>query len=379
MGGWDDRSTLIQRNFKNMSVITWSQLLVDANETGSGQWSRTRALQHFGSQAKAKGWTELVLPAGLVIKPQEPIWFDSTKVGIRGEGTALGGNQAKFKVQILNATLRFPVGARLQNLSFVADPQMAPWGTVEIGGRNEMNNEDDTDGSIENCTFNVGGYNIGIRYNGRNCNIYRNSFSDGTQCTAVHLAWDGIVNEGGDSLTHGSRKNRINDNQIHLARSSRAIVAGGDFPIHDCQIKNNTLDIGCQLLKTIKAGGTFSITENTWLSQAKSWGHGSEGVVEFSEGRAQGVVANNIFDSTDRINSDRVPRFVRVRGACDSGASITFSGNQFLWAKKGEYAVKVSSANHTCSAFGGAIKNGDANRRGVKGCNWTSNVFNIAG
>ena len=357
-----------------MAIVTWDTFKSFVRERGDDDESCTRVLSRFASGDSEL--SELSLPAGLDFTLTKPITFNR-KVGLKGTGTALGTNQAKIRVRAPGCVLNFPKGVRLENLSFVADGWCATEGIIRCGEFKDKGNEDDVDSSIKSCTINVGENNIGIHYNGRNCRVVDNAFSDGVRCTALKLTYKGIKADRGEKVQHGWRKNTFMHNQVHLGTSSTAIVTDGEYHLHDFLIAQNKFDIGCQVLYQQGKGGTYNITGNDWVGANKNFTgkQDSEAVIEFSEGDARGTISFNNFNATSVSNGRRPKNFVRVPSTAGK-AALSLVGNTFFHCMSDKYAVKINATPNISTAVHNVVANDSRDKRGNGGFNWETGVDN---
>lgn len=273
------------------------------------------------------------------------------KVGINGPASALGKLQPKIRLQ--SHSIKFKAGARLIYLSF---EKSANTGTGVTFGETGSDAEDDIDSSVKNCTFNVGGGNIGVRFNGRNVLVQDCSFSDGVGMTAIRMTWDNIDTGSSelDDLNENSwRKNRIVNNQFHINRASTAVLLDGDNPCQGLLVANNILDIGGSLLR-VTGGGLHgaTIVGNSVTNRQNTFDDGkTKDIIYFESGQVKAVnITGNTL--TGREDGEHPPRDIIRSDVSPSGLAVTGNSMGFCTG----YAVNLTNGTSGCVVVGNTIR-----------------------
>ena len=351
------------QNYKG-TQITFDEAAFYAGINPQGNQNKVEVLQWFAQSI----YKTIKLPNEWSVRLDEPIVFD-TKKGITGEQTALGTDRPKIIVT-KGIGLQFNQGARISNLSFAGGEGVT---SVWFGGVAATGNEDDVDGSVQNCTFNIGKRSTAIVYNGRNARILNNAFSDGVGGTCISLRWHGIdtqSQEPGDLNETSWRKNRVIGNQFHTGPASKAVVINGDYPIYGFQLLNNIMDIGGQML-VVERGGMIgsTVTGNSWYGRSR---FGAEGVLEFKTGVLEGLsITGNGFTTLDGPNKSRCARFVNVASQVDC-KGLAISTNSFINGRKGKAAVAVHGDTSKVIVIGNVITNSSPKLCGNGGVSFKS-------
>ena len=350
--------------------ITYHEAAFHAGIKPKGNQNKIDILKWFAQSA----YKTIKLPNDWSVTLTETITF-ATKKGIIGEETALGTDNPKFFVDT-DVGLEFNQGARIANLSFVGGVDVT---SVWIGGTADTGNEDDVDGSVQNCTFNIGKQSTAIVYNGRNARILNNAFSDGVGGTCISLRWCGVDTQSAqpDDLNATSwRKNRVIGNQFHSGQASRAVVINGDYPIYGFQLLNNIMDIGGQLLVVERGGMVGStVASNTWYGRSR---FGPEGVLEFKAGLLKGLsVTGNGFSTLDGPNNTRCARFINVSKLVHC-QGLAISANSFINNRKGKAAIAIHGDTSKVVVIGNVITNPAAKLCSNNGVSFKSAVHVLA-
>lgn len=345
--------------------VTFADAQDASGRRGSSDADRTAALKYWATSMPDKS---IILPSGLNFQLTETITVTNRKVGILGDDAG-----AKPIIRV-NRSVGFDLrlGARIQNIRFDATTNGVT--LLRLGGSAASGNEDDTDGSVDECVFNLRSSCTAINYNGRNCNVNNNIFQDsGTSNIGLLLRWDGIANDGtddGDGQDVGTsmRKNRFWGNQVDLEFNCQAIVAAPrDGAVYGLLITDNKFQKGCQILSSEQKGvDGVCIADNVWGAVRANYRIGSEGVMEFATGKATGVIYNNLFYGVRESNSIRPLRYIRTSSSVTPGLAIT--RNLFDRTRDGKDAIQLNSGTKSrVVAYENTIRNGSSSSAGNNG------------
>lgn len=311
-------------------------------------------LEWFMTHSDAYNLDQLFIPPNTTITLTSNINTPSDRgnIGINGPVSAKGNTQPK--INLASHQLKFKGGARLRNLSFAKEANSGT--AVTFGTTSGSGNEDDIDSSVKNCTFNVGGSNVGVHFNGRNVLVQDCSFSDGVGMTAILMTWNGIDTESTklDDLNENSwRKNRIINNQFHINRASTAIRLDGEYPCQGLLVANNILDIGGSLLRVTNGGihgGT--IVGNSVTNRQNTAADGKTAdIIYFESGQIKAVnITGNTL--TGREDGESRPRDIIRSAVNPSGLAITGNSMGFCTG----YAVNLTSSTSGCVVVGNTIR-----------------------
>lgn len=345
--------------------VTFADAQRASGRTGSSNADRTAALKHWATRMSEKS---IILPSGLNFQLTETITVTNRKVGILGDDA--GAQPIIRSNRSVGIDLR--LGARVQNIRFDATADGVT--LLRLGGSAASGNEDDTDGSIDECVFNLRSNCTAINYNGRNCNVNNNIFQDsGNSNIALLLRWDGISNDGtddgdGQNVATSMRKNRFWGNRVDLEFNCQAIVAAPrDGAVYGLLITDNRFQKGCQILSSEQKGvDGVCIADNVWGAVRANYRIGSEGVMEFAAGKATGVIYNNTFYGVNESDAIRPLRYIRTSSAVTPGLAI--SRNLFDRTRTGKRAIQLNSGTKSrVTAYQNTIRNNSGSASGDSG------------